>query len=123
MKTTQADFSAVFAQLKAILQKHEPRLVVVADTPQNYCLSTPYAEQWKKELMFGAVQIKKNYVSYHLVPVYVFPELLDGISDDLRRHMQGKACFNFKASDPKLFRELAQLTRRGVDKFKRGKLM
>jgi hypothetical protein len=32
--------------------------------------------------------------------------------------MQGKSCFNFQAADPKLFRELARLTKDGHAFFK-----
>ncbi len=34
-------------------------------------------------MLFGAVQIKKTYVSYHLMPVYAFPVLLEKISAEL----------------------------------------
>ena len=39
--------------------------------------------------------------------------LLDSISDNLRKRMQGKSCFNFSKQDPDLFDELAALTRTG----------
>ena len=112
-------FQAVFTQLKAILQPFEPQLIVQADDPGNYSLNTPYAAHPKKELFFGAVQIKKNYVSYHLMPVYVFPALLEGISPDLRRRMQGKSCFNFTKIDHATLAELAHLTARGFEQFQR----
>jgi hypothetical protein len=31
--------------------------------------------------------------------------------------MQGKSCFNFKKVEPDLFSELAELTRKSVEKF------
>jgi hypothetical protein len=43
------------------------------------------------------VQIKKNYVIYHLMPVYLNPGLLEGMSPGLRKRMQGKSCFNLPA--------------------------
>jgi len=104
--------------LKALMAKHASSLVVAVDGHDNYLLNTHYSERWKKDLMFGAVQRKKNYVSYHLMPVYMCPELLDDISPELRKRMQGKSCFNFKVVDQALFRELAQLTRRGFDRMK-----
>jgi hypothetical protein len=69
----------------------------------------------RKPLFFGAVQTNKSYVSYHLMPVYVNADLLDGISGSLQKRMQGKSCFNFKAIDADLFSELAALTRSGYD--------
>ncbi len=64
----------------------------------------------------------KNYVSFHLFPVYMFPDLLDGISEELKARMQGKSCFNFRAPDAVLFRELAALTKEGLARMKAEKL-
>ncbi len=111
------DFDAVFAQLKAIIKPLESRLVLVKDEPGNYYLNTYHTRDDGYRFAFGAVQVKKNYVSYHLVPVYNHPELLDGISDGLRKRMQGKACFNFKTLTEAQLTELAELTRRGFERF------
>jgi hypothetical protein len=68
---------------------------------------------------FGSVEIKKNYVSAHVMPVYVHPELLTTISPALRKRMQGKACFNFKVKDAALLAELGTLITRGAACFAR----
>ena len=112
-----AEFSAVFKELKKILKPYAPRLTVTADTPEAYSLDGPYSEKWKKVVFFGAVQVKKNYVSFYLMPVYMFPELLKDVSPELKKHMQGKSCFNFKKIEPDLFNELASLTHKSVDRF------
>lgn len=117
----QTDFSLVFEQLKNILKPYAGDLTVKADTSGAYYLDGPYSEKWKKELFFGSAQIKKNYVSFYLMPVYMYPELLRDISTELKKRMQGKSCFNFKKVEPELFAELAQLTRRGAEKFKEEK--
>ena len=114
---TQNDFPIVFEQLKQILKPYAPKLTVTADASSAYSLDGPYSEKWKKDLFFGSVQIKKNYVSFYLMPVYMFPELLKDISPELKKHMQGKSCFNFKKVEPKLFEELATLTRAGFKDF------
>jgi hypothetical protein len=62
--------------------------------------------------------VKKRYVSYHLMPVYVNPALLDGLSPALKARMQGKSCFNFTKVDPALFEELAALTQAGFDDYR-----
>lgn len=113
------DFPLVFEQLKSILKPYEGQLTLKADTSDSYYLDGPYSEKWKKELFFGSAQIKKNYVSFYLMPVYMYPELLKDISPELEKHMQGKSCFNFKKVEPGLFAELAELTRRGAEKSKK----
>jgi hypothetical protein len=49
----------------------------------------------------------------------MYPDLLKGISPALKKHMQGKSCFNFKKVEARLFAELAQLTKRGFERFVR----
>jgi hypothetical protein len=114
---------SVFDQLKSILQKFEPRLLLKVDKPGSYSIDAPYSEKYKKELFFGAAQVKKNYVSYYLFPVYMFPELLKGISPGLKKRMQGKSCFNFTSIDKELLSELKQLTKSGFERFKKEKLV
>jgi hypothetical protein len=51
------------------------------------------------------------------MPVYIFPNLLENISLALKKHMQGKSCFNFKRSEPALFQELTRLAARGYEAY------
>lgn len=118
----QADFPVVFEKLKSILKPYEKTLTVKADSANTYYLDGPYSEKWKKELFFGSAQIKKNYVSFYLMPVYMYPDLLKGISPELEKHMQGKSCFNFKKVEPELLQELAALTEKGYARFQQGEL-
>ena len=116
--TAQSDFPVVFEQLKNILKPFANNMTIKRDTPDTYYLDGPYSERWKKELFFGSAQIKKNYVSFYLMPIYMYPELLKEVSPELKKHMQGKSCFNFKKVEPELFRELEILTQIGAEKFK-----
>jgi hypothetical protein len=113
----QADFPMIFGQLRNILKPYANVYTVKKDTQDTYYLDGPYSQTWKKELFFGSAQIKKNYVSFYLMPVYMYPELLQDISPELRKRMQGKSCFNFKKVEPAVFAELAELTRKGAEKF------
>ena len=121
MMSPQSDFPIVFEQLKSILKPYEKNLTVATDTSTVYSLDGPYSEKYKQVIFFGSAQIKKNYVSFYLMPVYMFPELLKGISSDLKKRMQGKSCFNFKRVEPDLFNELAELTLKGVERFRTAK--
>lgn len=112
---TIRDFADVFAALKSLMYPYAEKLVCKTDVPGNLYIDTGHVMKNKKPLFFGAVQTRKNYVSYHLMPVYVNPELLEGVSQDLQKRMQGKSCFNFKAVDGELLAELARLTQSGYD--------
>ena len=76
----------------------------------------------KQRVFFGAVRVGKSYVSFHLMPVYVFADLLAGLSPELKKHMHGKSCFNFKTVDEELFKELARLTKASSTRFSGKKL-
>jgi len=110
-------FQPLFEQLKNIIDPYANKLICAVDDPTLFYLETTHIMKSKKPLFFGSVKINKNYVSYHLMPVYVFPELLADISPELKRRMQGKSCFNFKATDQALFDELAALTKVGYQQY------
>lgn len=119
LKNNSEGFQEVFSHLREILREYEPHLKVVDDGPGKYYLNGSYSEKYGKEYFFGSVMIQKRYVSYYLMPVYMFPKLLDGISVELKRRMQGKSCFNFTKIDRKLMGELKRLTKKGFTRFRK----
>ena len=101
----------VFEALRELMLRSGRGMDVSADEPGNLVLKTRWPEPGKKEpAWFGAVQLKKNYVSWHLMPIYALPELGEGMSAELRKRMQGKSCFNFRKVEPELFHALEALT-------------
>lgn len=117
------DFAPVFAKLKAIFKPYAKKMVVAADGGTYYLLNTRYVMKNKQPLCFGGVRLGKNYVSFYLMSAYASPDLLKGMSPELKKRMQGKSCFNFKEVDEKLFRELSALTKAGATKFSDGKFI
>jgi hypothetical protein len=110
-----ADFADAFAALRPILAKHEKRLRVKEDTAVEYSLLTqspsPFPQHKGQPMSFGSVRLGKAYVSFHLMPLYMCPALNENIAPALKKKMQGKTCFNFKAPpDPELTAELKRLT-------------
>lgn len=105
------DFAAVYAALHEILSPYAAMLDIKNDDESELYVDTKHIQKNKKPLFFGAVQIKKSYVSFHLMPVYLKPELLASASPGLKSRMQGKSCFNFSTVEPVLFEELAVLTK------------
>ena len=117
---TNSDFQKVFSELSTIMRNFSSSLDCARDDDEVYYLNTTHIMKNKKPLYFGSVHIKKNYVSYHLMPVYVFPDLLKGMSPALKKRMQGKSCFNFKSVDADLFKELGELTGAGRQAYKKA---
>ena len=112
------DFTAVYAALHKILAPYASKLDAKKDDESELYVDTKHIQKNKKPLFFGAVQVKKSYVSFHLMPVYLQPELLASVSPELKARMQGKSCFNFSAVEPPLFKELAALTKAGYASYK-----
>jgi hypothetical protein len=112
-----ADFAATFTALKTVLANHTDGLATKTDTPTNYTLvsksPSPFKQHKGHPMEFGAVKLGKAYVSFHLMPLYMSPAAAL-ISAPLKKHMQGKTCFNFKTvPGPDLLAELARLTEAG----------
>jgi hypothetical protein len=111
------NFDEVFAELKSIFKPYAKKMDVASDTGTYYLLNTRHIMKNKHALCFGGVRLGKNYVSFYLMSVYASPELVKAMSPELKKRMQGKSCFNFKAVDKKLFKELRALTKAGAAKF------
>jgi hypothetical protein len=121
-----ADFATVFAALKPVLASQSNRLVVKADTVREYTLVTksasPFPQHKGQPLYFGSVRLGKAYVSFHLMPLYMCPELNGAITPALKKRMQGKTCFNFKSDPgPEIVAELASLTQAGLEQWRERK--
>jgi hypothetical protein len=112
-------FAATFAALRGILEPHAKRLAVTVDEPGHFALASPtMRDRVGRPLFCAAVQINKNYVSYHLMPVYGNEALRNSLSPALRKRMQGKSCFNFTTVEPGQLKELAAVTKKGIAGFK-----
>lgn len=113
------DLIPIFETLRALYVVHADKCVVLHDDTYRYYLGTHEVRTNDGyRTGFGGVEIRKAYVSAHLMPVYIHPTLLEDVSVDLRKRMQGKSCFNFRKPDKRLFGELDNLIRAGVCQFK-----
>lgn len=114
-----SEFPKIFDRLKKNFKKHEKGLTVAKDEKENYSLEGPFSDRFKKNLWFGGVEVKKNYVSYHLMPVYMYKDLADSIPENLKKKMQGKSCFNFKSYNENIFTEIEKFTDKCFEEFKK----
>ena len=117
------EFEQVFGRLSDILRKHAGSMAIKDESPRRFSLIGGMHPKHKTPMPIAWVEIGKGYVSYHLMPVYGAPRLLDGFSPKLKARMQGKSCFNFKACDEALFEELERLTVEGFAVFRKAGYM
>ena len=123
LKPPASSDGEVFRGLQAILKAHVPPLRVLVDKPGDFQVVSATRVWRGRPLWVAGVRAGKNYTSFYLMPVYSDPELSKLISPQLKRRMQGKSCFNFKAVDPALFAELQRLTDAGIPRFDSDRLL
>lgn len=107
------DLGPVHAALRELMAPYAARLDIKRDDATELYVDTRHLQPNGKPLFFGAVQLRKSQVAFHLMPVYLAPALLASLSPGLRARLHGKSCFHFSAVDPALFDELAALTAAG----------
>jgi hypothetical protein len=112
-KTNQ--FDVVYSRLSEMLLRHKDKLSVAIEKPGEFWVAVTGATYRGKPLVFAGVRMGKNYVSYHLMSVYMREVK---ISAELQKRRQGKACFNFASVDEKLFKEMDQLTASGLKDYR-----
>ena len=114
---TQADpkFAPVFERLRGILEPYGRRMHVAGEAERSYGVDMASESERNPTTWFAGVRLGKAYVSYYLMPIYVEPALLEGVSPALKRRMQGKSCFNFTSIDDALFDEIETLTARAYE--------
>jgi hypothetical protein len=113
----------LFAALRELLLAYRSELSVMHDENGHFYANCRKLDAQGKAQFFGAVKVSGRKHSFHFMPVYDFPELLAGLSPDLKKQMQGKSCFNFTSSDPAVLEELQRLVQQGASRYKAvGKL-
>jgi hypothetical protein len=115
-KTKKDEFESAFRGLRKMLKPYDKKLRVTKDAPGNYMSESKSIRYQGKPVMFAGIT-SKSYVAFHLFPVYMFPNLLDGVSPELKKRMQGKTCWNFKKAEESLFAELGKVVEESFRRF------
>lgn len=113
----------IFGRLVNILAPYREQLVTVQDDNVQVYLDTPHRMAKDKPLGFGGIAKRSKYVSFYLMPVYLFPDLMRGLSSDLEETMRGRSSFSLTEVNEGLFEELEQLTERGFRRFEEEGLL
>jgi hypothetical protein len=115
--------TGLFAALRGLLLACGSALSVVHDDDGHFYANCRKLDAKGKAQFFGAVKVSGRKHSFHFMPVYDFPELLVEVSPALRKHMQGKSCFNFTSLDPAVLDDLQGIVEQGASRYEAvGKL-
>jgi hypothetical protein len=112
-----ADLAPVEARLRAIVDAYRDRLAVGS----VYGLETMTRPNAKAHDFFAFVKPGSSYVSLYLKPVYTWPDLLDDISPELRKRLQGsRTAFSFAVVDDGVLAELEILVERAFLRYRKA---
>lgn len=100
----------VYKRLSELLLKHAQNLEITQQESGYLYVNTGKQDAKGKPTFFGMVKQSKSKVAFHLMSLYCNPELLKHTSEQLKKKLSGKSCFNFNKVDEILFSELNELT-------------
>ena len=102
------ELAAVQGRLEAILQPYRSRL----ETFEIYGVPMLRRPGARAHDWFAGVSPGNGVIRFFLLPMYAHPELLEGISPELRKRKRGASLFAFTDVDDGLIDELTALTER-----------
>jgi hypothetical protein len=110
---TQEELWEIEARLRSILTPYESRL----ETASIYGIPTlrrtgATAHQW-----FAFVKAEARHVSFFLLPMLTYPELMADVSPALLKRRTAKSMLKFTALDEPLFVELEGLVARAYERY------
>lgn len=120
MKT---DFVEIFQTIRASMQPYAAKgFVVKKNTDDVYELwserDIEIDGRKRSEVFFASVCIKKNYVGFYFMPVYVEPELKAVLHPDLLKRLKGKSCFHITKLTEELLDQLVNALTSGFTFYK-----
>jgi len=108
-----ADLAAVEARLEAILEPYRSLL----EPSTIYGMPTLRRPGARAHEWFAFVKPASKHVSFFLMPMLTWPDLLDGCSPALLRARKAKTAFNFATLDEELATELEALVARSYERY------
>jgi len=113
---TTTDLADLRTRLEALLDPYRDRLEAFELYGAPY-LRRPGA---KAHDWFAGVSEGNGVMRFFLLPMHAHPEVLDGISDGLRKRKTGASLFSFKTLDDDQLAELQGVVARAFDAYMGG---
>jgi hypothetical protein len=110
---TGAELAAIEARLRSILVPYESRL----ETASIYGIPTLRRAGAKAHDWFAFVKAETKHVSFYLLPMVTYPELMADVSPALARRRTGKSMLRFTTADEALFEELEGVVARAYGRY------
>lgn len=114
-----------FGKIRETFKKFVPPLSVMLDNNERFDLYSQkdvelFGRKYK-EIYFGSVILKPKYTGFYFMPIYIFPELLNDIPEELKKLQTGKSCFHIKKYDQDVMKAVDKLIKAGFEMYKKKK--
>ena len=125
MALSEESKSNIFQQLKMVMEKHCPPLVVNKGSQHAFevigNIPTPYGS--KKVMVpgmyFASIVIRKDAVTFYFFPTYMNEKEFKPLAPNTWKTLKGKTCFHFKKEEQVDEKELNALFKKGIEAFKK----
>ena len=125
MPLTSDNRKDMFEQVKRIIEKHCPPLVVKTDKTGVFevmgNIAVPYGS--KKTIVpgmyFASVVERKDKVSFYFFPIYFHTDEFKKLAPTVMKCLKGKTCFHFTKPGHVVEKELADMVKKGVFAWKK----
>jgi len=106
--------ATLFRSLKNLLVSVMEGMEVAVDEPCLFQVNTGQLDHKGRPVLFAMVKTGKKEVSFHLMPLYCHPELVETLSPELKKKMRGKTCFHFRKLNKELSDDLEKLVQHSL---------
>lgn len=107
----------IFKKLKTELSKFKKGLEIRKNSVSEYHLYGKKTAQVGKSqvdgVYFAAAVLRKDSVSFHFFPLYTHKKEVGKLPNYLEGCLSGKSCFKIKTDDPKLFKDVSRILKKG----------
>ena len=122
------DLIEIQAFLIDTLKSHQPTIKSKEDTAEKYeVYGTIEAMQGKKKvdgIYFATVQPKAKDVRFYFFPLYTHrEEIIDSLSDELKKALKGKTCFHIKSMSEAMSKEIEALVNTAIGLYQNDGLL
>ena len=121
MPLTPETRKQIFENIKSVLQKQSPPMVVSKNTKDCFELignkAVPYGSKkvMAPGMYFSSVVVRKDMISFHFFPIYMNREIFESLIPNMIKLLKGKSCFNFKKPEQVNEKELSALLKKGIE--------
>jgi hypothetical protein len=122
MPLSQKELAEIYRGLKIILKRYEGPFQPKVDGDSSYDLwsfkDLVIAGRKRKEVFFASIVIRKTYVGFYYMPIYIDVGLKDVFKPELMKLLKGKSCFYIRDLSPDIASQIEEALKIGYELYK-----